>query len=160
MTAESNVLGMKIIASRTKWVVPTLVFSVLSLLASPNAPLGGFWGGQAEGAAPTGIMRVLFVILAMIQSIAFGFGISFLLFGFPRARTKVQAYRAWTQAAHLAIAWSLISWWPHSSLHQTLRAGDLSGLLAIEYGFHGTLILAGLILAGFFLAMLRKESMP
>jgi hypothetical protein len=61
------------------------------------------------------------------------------------------------QAAHLAITWFLVSWWPHTSFHQTVNPDNLNALLAIEYGFHVTLVLAGLIIAFFFVTLLRHE---
>ena len=57
-------------------------------------------------------------------------------------------------AAHLSIAWLLTTWWAHDSLH--IHNGMyLNGLLGIEYGFHFTLITSGLMLARFFLAIVR-----
>jgi hypothetical protein len=62
-----------------------------------------------------------------------------------------------TRAAHFSIAWLLFSWCPHDSLH--IHNGmDLSGLLAIEYGFHVSLMIAGMILAYFFLTLLRQKT--
>jgi hypothetical protein len=61
------------------------------------------------------------------------------------------------RTAHLAIAWSLINWWPHSNFHQTIGARSVGGLLAIEYGFHVTTIAAALIIAYFFMTLLRQR---
>ena len=66
------------------------------------------------------------------------------------------ARRPDSRAAHLSIAWLLSNWWPHDSLH--IHNGlNLGGLLGIEYGFHITLMIAGLIVAYFFLTLLRQE---
>ncbi len=47
---------------------------------------------------------------------------------------------------YLSIGWLLISWWPHGHQHQH-NGDDMQGLLYKEYGFHATLMLAGLIVA-------------
>ncbi|HEV8224498.1 MAG TPA: hypothetical protein VGP74_04510, partial [Rubrobacteraceae bacterium] len=50
--------------------------------------------------------------------------------------------------------WFLVSWWPHDNLH-IHNGEDLQGLLYIEYGFHVTLMLAGIVLAYSLLTMLK-----
>ena len=57
---------------------------------------------------------------------------------------------------YLCIGWLLVSWWPHDNLH--IHTGSLQGLLYIEYGFHMTLILSGLVLAYSFLSLMRGGS--
>ncbi len=59
---------------------------------------------------------------------------------------------------YLAIGWLLVSWWPHNHLHQTINPADLNALLGIEYGFHVLLYVAGLVLAWFFLGVLRQAT--
>ena len=55
---------------------------------------------------------------------------------------------------YVAIAWQLVSWWPHDNLHMATGL-DYGPLLLIEYGFHGTVIVSALVVARFFLAVLR-----
>lgn len=140
-----------------KWIVVTLLLGIAAFLTSPNAPLGGFWGSQVDGHTPDGIQRVLFMLLTAIQAFAFGFGIAFLFFGRRAVNSFLQAEGSLSLAVYLAISWSLLSWWPHSNLHQTLNPENLGGLLAIEYGFHVTLILGGLVIA-YFILMKSEQS--
>mgnify|MGYP000870974538 CR=1 FL=1 len=63
---------------------------------------------------------------------------------------KTAAFTAFHAAIH-----SAFNWWPHDSLHIHIGM-DLGGLLALEYVFHITLMVAGIILARFFLAMMRR----
>jgi hypothetical protein len=58
-----------------------------------------------------------------------------------------QGRLAW--ATYLAIAWTLVSWWPHSNMHR-VNGENLGGLLMIDYTFHVTLMLASLIILRFF----------
>jgi len=98
-----------------------------------------------------GIQLPLFMLLGMIEALVFGLGIAFLVFGASMVN-QFKVLPGLARAAHLSISWVMINWWAHDSLH--LHNGmELSGLLKIEYGFHITLILAGIILARFFVAM-------
>jgi hypothetical protein len=135
----------------------TIVLAVLAVLANPSGPLGGFWRPAANMPAPAGLELPFGLLLKIAEGLAFGLGISFLVFGYPLVRAYTPASPGLTRAAHLSIAWLLINWWPHDSLH--IHNGlNLGGLLAIEYAFHITLMLAGVVLAGFFLAVLRRDA--
>jgi hypothetical protein len=46
---------------------------------------------------------------------------------------------------HVSIVWILWNWWLHDGLHMV--NDSTSGLLAIEYAFHVTIMIAGAILA-------------
>jgi hypothetical protein len=91
------------------------------------------------------------------ESLAFGFGISFLIFGYPLMQTILPASKRLTLATHLSIAWLLFSWWPHDSLH-VANGLNMNGLLVIEYVFHVTLMVAGAILVYYFLALVRQRA--
>jgi len=140
-----------------KVLVLTVVLAILAFLAGPNGPLGTFWAPSPEEPQPVGTQLALFILLKIAEALTFGLGISFLMFGYPVARAIAPASKSLTRAAHLSIAWLLFSWWPHDSLH--IHNGmDLNGLLAIEYGFHVTLMIAGMILAYFFLTIVRQRT--
>ena len=53
---------------------------------------------------------------------------------------------------------SLLGGWPHDSLHMHIGE-NLGSLLAVEYSFHITLIIAGVILGAFLLTLLRQRDM-
>ncbi|WKZ37054.1 MAG: hypothetical protein QY332_03835 [Anaerolineales bacterium] len=141
-----------------KWLVITFALGIAAFLASPNAPLGGFWEVQAhDGHTPEGMQRMLFMLLTAIQSLAFGFGFAFLLFGREAVRSFLPAEGGLGLAVYLAIAWSLLSWWPHTNLHQTHNPDNISGLLTIEYGFHVTLIFGAVVIAYVVLTRSRQR---
>jgi hypothetical protein len=133
----------------------TLVTLLVTLAALLLQPL--LWPPAPGTPTPTGVQLGLFIGLAVLGALTFGAGVSFLAFGWPvvrsaAARTSVPAW-----LVYAAIGWSLVSWWPHNNLH--LANGDnLSGLIAIEYAFHVSLYVTGLIVAWFFLATLRRPS--
>lgn len=138
-----------------KWWVATLVFAVIAFLASPNGPLGSFWRPSSDVPPPTSAQLPLFILLNIAEALAFGIGVSFLIFGYPAVKHILPQSKGIAFAAYLSIAWLLANWWPHDSLHMS-NGTDMGGLLVIEYAFHVTLIVAGMILAYFFLALVRK----
>lgn len=106
---------------------------------------------------PTPEQLPFFVVLKVLEVLTFGAGVAFIAFGLPHVRraTRQLGLAAWP--AYAAIGWSLISWWPHDSLH-LVNGLDLGGLLVIEYTFHATLFAAGLIMAWYFIATARLQT--
>ncbi len=132
------------------------VLGVTIAVALPAMILGPIvWPPAEHGSDPTAGQLPFFIFLAAMNSLTFGLGVSFLLFGLPLVRRFAarSEFRAW--AMYLAIGWLLVSWWPHDNLH--IHVGnDMQGLLYIEYGFHVTLMVCGLIVAYGFLTFLRE----
>jgi hypothetical protein len=128
---------------------------VTTLFAVPAMALGQvIWPPAPGGPEPTAGQLPFFIFLAVFEALTFGLGISFLLFGFAPLRRAVGGSALRTWAIYLSIGWLLVSWWPHDNLH--IHNGmDMQGLLYIEYGFHLTLMLAGIVLAYSLLTMLR-----
>ncbi len=139
-----------------RYLIVGLPLTVLAFLASPNGPLGGFWAPAAGTPQPTGVLLSLFILLNLIQAVAFGGGIAFLLFGYEQVSGIAPASPLLTRAAHLSIAWLLINWFPHSSLHMHLGETDLASVAVVEYAFHLTAIIAGGILALFFSKVVQQ----
>lgn len=83
-----------------------------------------------------------------------GIGAAFVAFGLPVVKQAAGRVGVNPWPVYLAIAWQLGSWWPHDNFHMATGM-DLGALLLIEYGFHVTLIVTALVVARFFLAMLR-----
>jgi hypothetical protein len=103
--------------------------------------------------AMTGTEFALFMPLGIWDPLLLGAAVSLLVFGWPAARRSAQPAK--TTAALLAITWVMGSWWVHDNLH--LHVGmNVPGLLAIEYGFHFTVGLAGLILGYLFIDAARS----
>ncbi len=137
------------------WIKVTLVTIVLGVAAMALGPI--LWPIAEGGPQPTGGQLFLFIVLEAIQSLAFGLGISFLLFGLPSMRGVSPNSRLMAWAMYLSIGWLLVSWWPHGHLHQVVGE-NLQGLLYIEYGFHVTLIIGAIVLAYGFLSLLQEQS--
>jgi len=140
-----------------KAAVVTVVVGILAFLATPMGPWGSFWAPTPEIGAPTTLQSALFGFLTAVESLVFGLGLSFFIFGFPLVTSMGAAPKGLSRAAHVSITWMLVNWWPHDSLH--LHNGmNLNGLIVIDYCFHLTIIAAGLMTAYFFLKVLRARS--
>lgn len=114
--------------------VPALILGNIIWPISPDLP------------TPTSMQLPFFIILSVIEAVVFGLGVAFIVLGWNRAGGE--------RLVFLAIAWFLISWWPHDNMHKH-NGEDLGGLLVIEYLFHVTLIVAGVIIAMSFWKRLR-----
>lgn len=144
-------------STTAKALVVTVVVGIVAFLTESNGPLGTFWAPASDMPQAVGAQVPLFMLLGVIEALALGLGVSFLLFGYSTMKATTSVGEPLTRAAHLAIAWLLMNWWAHDSLH-VHNGMYLNGLLGIEYAFHVTLILSGLILVRFFLAVVQTPA--
>ena len=136
---------------RARIAVPLITLAV----GTPAFLLGQVIWPPAPGVpTPSGAQLPLFMLLSLVEALLFGLGVAFLALGLPLVRKAAARVGMDPWPVYLAIAWQLVSWWPHDNLHMATGM-DLNGLLMIEYGFHMTLILSALVVARFFLATLR-----
>lgn len=136
---------------RARIAVPLITLA----LGIPAFLLGQVIWPPAPGfPTPSGAQLPLFVLLSLVEALLFGLGVAFLALGLPLVRKAATRVGMDPWPVYLAVAWQLVSWWPHDNFHMATGM-DLDGLLVIEYGFHMTLILSALVVARFFLATLR-----
>jgi hypothetical protein len=137
---------------RNKIIATTVLFAVPAFLLGKM-----IWPPDPMGPVPTSVQLPLFIFLAFMEALTFGLGASFVLFGWPLLKKISDSSRNLAKLTFASIAWLLISWWPHDNMH--IHNGmDLSGLLVIEYLFHFSLMVAGIILAYSFLRLTLKSS--
>ena len=127
-----------------RFIILTIIFAVLSFLLSRV-----IWPDPPGFHMPSASLLPFFIFLAIVESLAFGIGMS-LLIDYWEAGKK-------DQFAFLAIVWLLISWWPHDNLHRVIDESNYVHLLFIEYGFHVTLIIAGFVLARYVIKEWAKK---
>ena len=114
------------------------------------------WPNPAGAPAPPSSLLPVFIGLEAFSAIVFGLGVSFLVFGYGAvARARQPAWL--TYGTYVSLAWLLVSWWPHGNLHRVTQTGNWTNLLAIDYGFHLTLMAAAGVVAVFFLRTLRES---
>jgi hypothetical protein len=136
-------------SSTRPFVLITVVAALAAFLLGPRAPLGELiWPATADlHPEPTGAQAGLFMLLGVVEALAFGAGLAILVLGGAIVRRVVPPDRpGLATATHLALFWLLWNWWLHDGFHMV--AGLHTGsLLAIEYAFHVTLIAAAGVLA-------------
>ncbi len=144
---------------RTKALVVGIAFAIFGFLIQPHAPLGALiWPPSSDIPAVVGMQEPLLMVYGAIAALAFGAGVAFLAFGRPLVE-KLGLSKGLTTGAHLSIAWVLLNWVIHDSLH-IANGHNIWGLIAIEYAFHGTLILAGATLVYALLRVQPREARP
>ncbi|HET8568956.1 MAG TPA: hypothetical protein VFM93_08230 [Candidatus Limnocylindria bacterium] len=112
------------------------------------------WPPAPGHPTPSGAQLPLFILLFVAEALLFGLGVAFIAFGSPLVRQAAGRIGMDPRPVYVAIAWQLVSWWPHDNFHMATGM-DLNGLLMIEYAFHVTLMLSALVVARFFFAILR-----
>ncbi|MEE9163192.1 MAG: hypothetical protein V3U17_00115 [Thermoplasmata archaeon] len=132
--------------SRKMWmVVVTIVGGVIAFLISPAAPLGAaLWPVSPDFTDPGPGALVNFLIQGIIASFAFGFGIAFLLLGWPPVKGALGPVGL-AGGAYVSLAFLLLSPWVHDSLHQVLGE-SIGGIALLGYLFHLSIIPAALVL--------------
>lgn len=134
--------------NKKRWIVVTALGAIVAMTFAPSGPAGSFWGPEPTPGLEGGVLGAL-MIYAVLEAIAFGFGIAWLAFG--RRITTLST------AAYLAVGWMLASWAPHGAFHQSTAHGNWAGLALIEYGFHLTMIVAASIVARDLLRSVRRS---
>lgn len=128
----------------TKAAIIIIVFGLVAFLT------GNLIWPPAEELMPTPEQLPFLILLSAVEALVFGAGIAFLVLGWPYLE-KAKASK-WV---FLSIAWSMVSWWPHDHLH-AMNGMNLDGLIAIEYGFHATLMIAAVIIAKWFFRQIKN----
>lgn len=137
--------------TRWKMLLITLVVGVPAFLLGPV-----IWSPSPE-IQPTQAQMPYLLALSAVEALFFGFGISFILYGFPLIRRIDQLEKKAAIAMYVSLAWILISWWPHDNMH-IHNALDINGLIVIDYSFHLTLILSGAVLVYSFFSLFKPAT--
>ena len=137
----------------------TAAGAVLAFLLGAQAPLGQLiWPADPTAPEPTSGQLVGFMLYGAYEAVAFGLGLVVVAMLVLELRRNPRAPRGAT-AAVISLGWLLLSWVPHDNLHQMVGM-DLAGLLALEWTFHSTLILATFVVARFIYQRLRGAGQP
>ncbi|MFE3555231.1 AMP-binding protein [Streptomyces sp. NPDC059193] len=140
--------------------------------AGPTGPFPGFWaagcGGLAVGLAGLILTKVfwpgstdltgvpqpwafLFFLLYLFECVSFGIGLVFLLGGRARMPRRGRGRRL-TSAAHLAVAYLLMAWWPQDNFYRLAAKQDWPRQAALVYTFNIPLMIAAAVVAAYVVA--------
>ncbi|MFE1556430.1 AMP-binding protein [Streptomyces sp. NPDC058734] len=117
---------------------------LLGLLA--RVLTGVIWPGSTDLTGVPNPWALLFWILYLCESLAFGAGVVFLFSGRGPMLAQRRG-RGITTAAHLAIAYLLIAWWPQDNLYRLAAKQDWPRQAALVYAFNVPLMVAALVVA-------------
>ncbi|MGH3990606.1 MAG: hypothetical protein ACRDTZ_25305 [Pseudonocardiaceae bacterium] len=134
-------------STRTKAIVVTVAVAIPAFL------LVGVFFPPPSGPGPSSGQLPFFVVLSALDSLLLGVGVAFVAFGWNMARRVAPASRARWLAIYVALAWLMVSWYPHIGLHTS----NFSGILVIDYVFHLPLFIAPLLLIWGFLGLLHDR---
>ncbi|MFG2987915.1 AMP-binding protein [Streptomyces sp. NPDC048257] len=106
------------------------------------------WPGSTDLTGVPQPWAFLFSLLYLFECLAFGVGVVFLFGG--RARMLRQRRSpSLTVAAHLAVSYLLLSWWPQDNFYRLAAKQDWSRQAALVYTFNIPLMIAGAVVAAY-----------
>lgn len=109
------------------------------------------WPGSTDLAGVPQPWAFLFSVLYLFEVLAFGVGVVFLFGG--RARMRRQRRKpSLTVAAHLAVSYLLLAWWPQDNLYRLAAKQDWPQQAALVYTFNVPLMIAGAVVAVYVVA--------
>ncbi|MBT2458715.1 AMP-binding protein [Streptomyces sp. ISL-86] len=119
-----------------------LAFAGLVLLVLAK----GIWPGSTDLTGVPSPWAFLFFVLYLFEGAAFATGLLFLLGGRPMMRRQGRG-RALTTAAHLAVVYLLVAWWPQDNFYRLAAKQDWPRQAALVYAFNIPLMIAAGIVA-------------
>lgn len=141
--------------TRTKIIIGTIALAIPMFFAGSM-----IWPNAVGTPSPSSQQLPFFILLAVIEALVSGLGISTLIFGWKWVRQSPPENQALNILTLFSFAWILGQWWAHGNMHRW-NGYDLQGLLYIDYGFHVTVIIASVILLYSFVkqVFLRRQSL-
>jgi hypothetical protein len=130
----------------------TLVIGVAAFLTGPK-----LWPMAPSVPEPPSSLLPLYIALAAIEALAFGFAVSFAVFGWPAIRRLPLGAPWLNKSLFISLCWFMGNWWMHDNLHMHI-ALDMNRLLYIEYGFHISMIACVLILTVGFIRLATQPA--
>ncbi|MET9604363.1 AMP-binding protein [Streptomyces sp. NPDC006512] len=114
------------------------------------------WPGSTDLSGVPAPWAFFFGLLYLFECLAFGLGVMFLFNG-RRGMLAQRRGPALTKAAHLAIVYLLVSWWPQDNLYRLAAKQDWARQAALVYLFNVPLMAAAAVVAVY---VTRKPADP
>ncbi|WP_194236536.1 AMP-binding protein [Streptomyces phyllanthi] len=105
-----------------------------------------FWPGSTDLTYVPAPWSWLFGGLYAAELLAFSVGLAFLFAGRPLMRRQGRS-SGLTTAAHLAVVWLLVSWWPQDNFYRLAAKTDWERQAALVYVFNVPLMIAAVVVA-------------
>ncbi len=117
---------------RAWWVIMTVGVAVLAFIIAGALPV-------SSEIAPVGVQGPLLMLTGALEAVAFGFGIAFLAFAWPRIKGMFAVSRPMAVGVYAGIGWLFLSPWIHDSIHAMTGHG-LDAVIALGFVFHFGLV--------------------
>ena len=127
----------------------TVVIGVAAFFTGPQ-----IWPMSHDVPMPPPNLLPGYMALSVVEALAFGFAVAFVVFGWPAIRDLRLGAPWLNRMLFVTLAWFMGNWWIHDSLHMHIGL-DMNRLFYIELGFHMTMLACGVTLA---LSLLRLGS--
>lgn len=138
---KGGVTGTEMSAAAKGCGVPVLAGVLAAVLTDT------FWPGSTDLTGVPGPWSGLFGLLYVFEVVSFAAGVGFLVSGRgPMLRRG--GPRGLTTAAHLALVWLLVAWWPQDNFYRLAAKQDWPRQAALVYAFNVPLMIAaGIVVA-------------
>ena len=130
----------------------TLVVGAAAFLTGPK-----LWPIAPSVPEPPSNLLPLYIVLAAIEALAFGFAVTFAVFGWPAIRRLPLGAPWLNKSLFITLCWFMGNWWMHDNLHMH-NGLNMHGLLFIEVAFHITMLACGVTLALGFLRLAKRAA--
>jgi AMP-binding enzyme C-terminal domain len=127
---------------------------LVAIVAGALTP--GLWPGSTDLSTVPRPWATLFVGLYVVEWLSFGLGIAFLFRGYQHIGGRGGS-AALSRAAHLAIVWLLVAWWPQDNAYRVTARNDWPAQAALVYGFNVTLMIAAVVLVCYVVSIRRPR---
>lgn len=131
---------------RWQVLLMTFVIGVAAFFAGPV-----IWPMGPEIPMPPPNLLPAYVAVSAIEALAFGFAVTFAVFGWPAIRDLRLGAPWLNRLLFVTLCWFMGNWWIHDHLHMQVGL-DMNRLVYIEIGFHMSMLACGVTLA---LALMR-----
>ena len=111
------------------------------------------WPDTPSSIIPPPNLLPFFLVPSLLEALAFGGGVAFLLVARPASAPEARS-QPLTTAAYVSTGWLLLAPWLHGNLHRHLGF-DLTSIARIEWAIHLTMLLAAVIMALFVVRLVR-----
>jgi hypothetical protein len=133
-----------------KMILITIVVGAAAFVVGPM-----IWPMTHEAPMPPAYLLPAYIGVSAIEALAFGFAVSFAIFGWPAIR-KLDLGAPWlNKLFFVTLCWFIGNWWIHDNLHMNVGF-DMTRLFMIEYGFHVSMLACAITLTIAFIRLLNR----
>jgi len=133
-----------------KMIVVTAAVGAAAFFVGPV-----LWPMTHEAPMPPPNLLPAYIGVSAIEALAFGFAVSFAIFGWPAIRDLKLGAQWLNKLLFVTLCWFIGNWWIHDNLHMNVGF-DMTRLFYIEYIFHVSMLACAITLTIAFIRLLNR----